>query len=72
MINPNTPSEPTCEDLQNLDSSDPVIRAVCREKAQDIIGSPEIDLQQREAIADLVIEANQELSQKTVGKDDSY
>ncbi len=59
-------------DFKDLDSSDPVERAVCREKAQEIIGSPEVDLEQREAIADRLIEANQELIAKNVGKEESY
>ncbi len=60
------------EELQGLDSPDPVTRAVSREKAQDLIGSPEVDLEQREAIADRLMEANQALATQNVGKEDSY
>ncbi len=59
-------------DLKGLDSADPLTRAVSREKAQNIIGNPEVELETREAIADRLLEANQELTRKTVTKDESY
>ncbi|MGK7933409.1 MAG: hypothetical protein AB4041_18525 [Microcystaceae cyanobacterium] len=58
--------------LKDLDSDDPVTRAECREQAQEIIASPEIELKEREAIADRLLEANQELTAKNVGQEDSY
>jgi hypothetical protein len=59
-------------DLKDLDSDDPVTRAECREQAQEIIASTEIELKDREAIADRLLEANQELTAKNVVQGDSY
>ncbi len=64
-------NDPNAE-FRDLDSADPVKRAVCREKAQDIIASPEINLEERAAVTDRLLEANQTLTFKNVTKDESY
>jgi hypothetical protein len=60
-------------ELQNLDFSqvDPVQGAQYRAEAQDVIANPSIALKIRRAIADLMIQANQQLTLKTVGNDDN-
>lgn len=59
-------------ELQRLDEVDPVTGAIYRERAQDILATPTIALKIRAAIADLLIQANQQLTMKTVGGEDSY
>jgi hypothetical protein len=58
--------------LEQLDGSDPVQSATYREQAQDILANPNIALKIRTAIADLLMQANQQLTLKTVGGEDSY
>lgn len=58
--------------LEQLDRYDPVESATYREQAQDILGNPNIAIKIRTAIADLLLQANQQLSLKTVGGEDSY
>ena len=61
-----------CRDLQKIDQVDPVTGAVCRERAQDILATPSIALKIRNAIAELLIQANQELALETVNSEESY
>ena len=58
--------------LEQLDRDDPVQSAAYREQAQDILANPNIALKIRTAIADLLLQANQQLTLKTVGGEDSY
>ena len=58
--------------LEQLDREDPVESATYREQAQEILANPNIALKIRTAIADLLLQANQQLSLKTVGGEDSY
>ena len=58
--------------LDKLGEGDSVSGAVCRQRAQDILANPKIALKIRTAIADLLMKANQELTFKTVGAEDSY
>lgn len=58
--------------LEQLDGNDPVESATYREQAQDILANPNIALKIRTAIADLLMQANQQLTLKTVGGEDSY
>lgn len=58
--------------LEQLDSTDPVESATYREQAQDILANPKVALKIRTAIADLLMQANQQLTLKTVGGEDSY
>lgn len=61
-------------ELQSVDFNqvDPVQGAEYRTEAQDAIANPSIALKLRRAIADLLIQANQQLTFKTVRSDDSY
>jgi hypothetical protein len=61
-------------ELQSVDFNqvDPVQGAEYRAEAQDAIANPSIALKLRRAIADLLIQANQQLTFKTVRSDDSY
>jgi hypothetical protein len=58
--------------LEELDRDDPVESATYREQAQEILANPSIALKIRTAIADLLLQANQQLSLKNVGSEDSY
>lgn len=60
-------------ELQNLDFSqvDAVKGAQYRAEAQEVLANPSIALKIRRAIADLMIQANQQLTLKTVGNDDN-
>jgi hypothetical protein len=60
-------------ELQNLDFNqvDSVKGAQYRAEAQDVLANPSIALKIRRAIADIMIQANQQLTLKTVGKDDN-
>ena len=70
-ISPNT-TDTICRDLQNIDEVDPVTGAVYRERAQDILATPSIALKTRKAIAEQLIQANQELALETVSSEESY
>jgi Zn-dependent M32 family carboxypeptidase len=60
-------------ELQSIDFNqvDPVQGAEYRAEAQAAIANPSIALKLRRAIADLLIQANQQLTFKTIGKDDN-
>ena len=58
--------------LEKLEEGDPVISAIYRQRAQDILANTNIAMTIRTAIADLLMQANQELTFKTVGTEDSY
>jgi hypothetical protein len=58
--------------LEQLDRDNPVESADYREQAQEILANPNIALKIRTAIADLLLQANQQLTLKTVGGEDSY
>ena len=58
--------------LEKLGEQDPVVSAVYRQRAQDILANTSIAISIRTAIADLLMTANQELAFKTVGSEDSY
>ena len=60
----------TC--LEKLGETDPVVSAIYRQRAQDILANTTIAISIRTAIADLLMKANQELTFKTVGSEDSY
>jgi hypothetical protein len=59
-------------DLQKIDEVDAVTGAIYRERAQDIIATPSIALKIRKAIAERLIQANQELALETVTSEESY
>ena len=58
--------------LENLEAEDPVVSAIYRQRAQDILANTNIAMTIRTTIADLLMQANQELTFKTVGTEDSY
>ncbi len=64
--------EPLMKKLENLDNGNLVESAKYREEAQNILANPTIALKIRMAIADLLIQANQQLMLKTVVGDESY
>ena len=70
-ISPSTTDSIYC-DLQKIDEVDPVTGAVYRERAQDILATPSIALKIRKAIAERLIQANQELALETVSSEESY
>jgi hypothetical protein len=64
--------EQLSQELLDLDQVDADTGADLRQKAQEILAEPSIDLPIREAIADSLSEGNQLLTLKTVGREDSY
>ena len=71
MTNPNS-IEQLSQELLDLDQVDADTGADLRQKAQEILAETSIDLPIREAIADSLSQANQLLTLKTVGKEESY
>jgi hypothetical protein len=71
MTDPNS-IEQLSQELLDLDQVDADKGADLRQKAQEILAEPSIDLPIREAIADSLSQGNQLLTLKTVGKEDSY
>ncbi|MBR8830166.1 MAG: hypothetical protein N5P05_002824 [Chroococcopsis gigantea SAG 12.99] len=61
-----------CTHLEQIEQVDPVTGAVYREQAQDIIATTTVDLEDRKTVAECLSDANQILTLKTVGKEDSY
>ncbi len=59
-------------ELNQIDQGDPVLSAIYREKAQEILATPTIALQVRKAIAERLSQINQLLTLKTSGAEDSY
>ncbi len=70
----NEPSPETVYDhLKMLDEqADIVTSAVYREEAQDVLASPAVTPEWKEAIADTLNHANHELEMRTVTDGDSY
>ena len=55
-----------------LDKVDMTTSAEYREMAQDVLADPQVNFDVREAIADRLNQANQQLATMTVSKTDSY
>jgi hypothetical protein len=64
--------ETVYENLNQLDEVDLTTSAVYREMAQDVLADSEVNCDVREAIADRLNQANQQLINTTVSKTDSY
>jgi truncated hemoglobin YjbI len=64
--------ETVYENLNQLDQVDLTTSAVYREMAQDVLADIDINKDVREAIADRLNQANQQLTNNTVSKTDSY
>jgi hypothetical protein len=64
--------EQLSQELLDLDLVDADKGADLRQKAQEILAEPSIDLPIRETIADCLSQGNQLLTLKTVGRDESY
>jgi hypothetical protein len=64
--------ETVYENLNKLDQVDLTTSAEYREMAQDILADSDINKDVREAIADRLNQANQQLINTTVSKTDSY
>ncbi|MBD2148565.1 hypothetical protein H6F44_00225 [Pseudanabaena sp. FACHB-1277] len=60
------------ENLNQLDQVDLTTSAEYREMAQDVLADSHIDCNLREAIAERLNQANQQLINNTVNKTDSY
>ncbi len=60
------------ENLDQLDQVDLTTSAEYREMAQDVLADSHIDFNLREAIAERLNQANQQLINNTVNKTDSY
>ena len=60
------------ENLNQLDQVDLTTSAEYREMAQDVLADSEVNCDVREAIADRLNQANQQLTNTTVSKTDSY
>ena len=58
--------------LGTIDQVDALTGARYREMAQDILATPSVRLDIRQAIADRLNHANHRLETKTVGSEDSY
>ena len=61
-----------CDHLKKIDEVDPVTGALYRQEAQDVLATPKIALKIRQAIAELLNQANRQLAMKTAGSEDSY
>jgi Fe2+ or Zn2+ uptake regulation protein len=64
--------ETVYENLNQLDQVDLTTSAEYREMAQDVLADSGVDCNVREAIADRLNQANQQLINTTVSKTDSY
>ncbi|TYQ23505.1 hypothetical protein PseudUWO311_22505 [Pseudanabaena sp. UWO311] len=64
--------ETVYENLNQLDQVDLTTSAEYREMAQDVLADSEVARDMREAIADRLNQANQQLINTTVSKTDSY
>lgn len=60
------------ENLNQLDQVDLTTSAIYRELAQEVLADSDINCDVREAIADRLNQANQQLATQTVSKTDSY
>lgn len=60
------------ENLNQLDQVDLTTSAEYREMAQDVLADSHVDCNVREAIAERLNQANQQLINNTVNKTDSY
>ena len=60
------------ENLDQLDRVDLTTSAEYREMAQEVLADQEVNCDVREAIADRLNQANQQLTNTTVSKTDSY
>ena len=60
------------ENLNQLEQVDLTTSAEYREMAQDVLADSEVNCDVREAIADRLNQANQQLTNTTVSKTDSY
>jgi CRP-like cAMP-binding protein len=58
--------------LRKLDQLDITTSAITRELAQDILANPEISLAMRQAIADRLHRANNQLGMQSTADEDSY
>ncbi len=66
------PDNTILSELQKLDGGDPVESAEYRQHAQEMLADSEVSLNTKTAIADILGEANQQLTLKTVRTDESY
>ena len=64
--------ETVYKNLDQLDKVDMTTSAEYREMAQDVLADPQVNFDVREAIADRLNQANQQLATMTVSKTDSY
>ena len=64
--------ETVYKNLDQLDKVDMTTSAEYREMAQDVLADPQVNFDVREAIADRLNQANQQLATMTVSKPDSY
>ncbi len=64
--------ETVYENLNKLDQVDLTTSAEYREMAQDVLADADVNKDVREAIADRLNQANQQLINTTVSKTDSY
>ncbi len=60
------------ENLEHLEQVDLATGAVYREQAQDVVASPEVSFNWREAISDRLNQVNRMLGLGTVSANDSY
>lgn len=60
------------ENLNQLDQVDLTTSAIYREMAQEVLADSAVNCEVREAIADRLNQANQQLINTTVSKTDSY
>jgi CRP-like cAMP-binding protein len=58
--------------LRKLDRLDATTSAITRELAQDILANPEVSLAMRQAIADRLHRANNQLGMQSTIDEDSY
>lgn len=58
--------------LRKLDRADITTSAITRELAQDILANPEISLARRQAIAERLHQANNQLGMQSTAEEDSY
>jgi hypothetical protein len=71
-VKPIADTDKICAELEQLDRVDTVTGAIYRKQAQEILADTSIALKIRQAIADLLFQANRRLGTATTGNEDSY
>lgn len=71
-MKPIADTDKICAELEQLDRVDTVTGAIYRKEAQEVLADTSVALKIRQAIADLLFQANRRLGISTTGNEDSY